>query len=38
MFEDEMAENIGEDERGTILKKREAVEWKMDCRVNFKAT
>ena len=36
MFEDEMAD-IDEDERRAILKKREAVEWKVDCQVNFKA-
>ncbi len=37
MFEDEMAEDIEEDERRAILKKREAVEWKVDHQVNFKA-
>jgi len=38
MFEDEMAGDIGEDERRAILKKTEVVEWDVDCQVNFKAT
>jgi hypothetical protein len=38
MFEDEMAGGIGEDERRAILTKTEAVEWDVDCQVNFKAT
>ncbi len=37
IFQDEMAQDIDEDERRAILKKREAVEWKVDCQVNFKA-
>ena len=38
IFEDEMAGDIGEDERRAILKRTEVVEWDVDCQVNFKAT
>jgi hypothetical protein len=38
MFEDDMPEDIGEDERRAILKKTEVVEWKVDSQVNFTAT
>lgn len=37
MFEDEMVGDIGEGERREILKKKEVVEWPVDCQVNFKA-
>ena len=38
MFEDEMDGDIGENERRETLKRKEAVEWDVDCQVNFKAT
>jgi len=37
MFEDEMGEGMSEEEREEALRKREAMEWMVDCKATFKA-
>lgn len=37
MFEDEMGGEMSEEERREVLKKREVMEWGVNCRISIKA-